>query len=103
MAIKTLTSNRAQDAKSLDRFLQEAKVAAQLNHANIAQVVDAEQMGDLVFLAIEYVPGKTLAQIVMKQGPLLITAACDYIRQAVKGSIMPRAAAWFIATSSRKT
>lgn len=85
VAIKSLRAHRAQDRKSLERFLQEAKVAAQLDHVNIARVFDAEQFGEFLFLAIEYVPGKTLAQVVMKKGPLPVATACDYIRQAAKG------------------
>ncbi len=85
VAIKSLRANRSQDRKSLERFLQEAKVAARLDHVNIARVFDAEQVGDILFLAIEYVPGKTLAQVVMKKGPLPVATACDYIRQTAEG------------------
>jgi eukaryotic-like serine/threonine-protein kinase len=85
VALKTVRATRAGDGKSLDRFLQEAKVAAQLNHPNIARVFDAEQIGEALFLAIEYVPGQTLAQLVAKKGPLPVSQACEYIRQAGQG------------------
>ena len=85
VAIKTIKADRAQDPRSIDRFLQEAKTAAQLDHVNIARAHDAEQLGNVVILAMEYVPGKTLAQIVGKRGPLPVDHACHYIRQVAAG------------------
>ena len=85
MAIKTVRTDGAPDYKTIERFLQEAKTAAQLDHVNIARVFDAEQAGDMVLLAIEYVPGKTLAQVVAKRGPLPTVDACRYICQAASG------------------
>jgi eukaryotic-like serine/threonine-protein kinase len=85
VAIKTIKSVRAKQQKSVDRFFQEAKTAAQLDHANVARVWDVERTGDDVLLVMEYVPGKTLAQIVIKKGPMPVDEACHCITQAALG------------------
>ncbi|OHB77690.1 MAG: hypothetical protein A2Z34_09775 [Planctomycetes bacterium RBG_16_59_8] len=64
-AVKTLLPNL--DAESdvtyreqAERFLREAQTAAKLSHPNIVQVYDVGAVGDVRYIAMEYVPGKTL-------------------------------------------
>lgn len=85
VALKVI--NRALLAKPevVERFEQEVKAAAKLAHANIVVAHDAEQVGDLHFLVMEYVDGQSLAKIVEKKGPLPVVNACHYIRQAAQG------------------
>jgi uncharacterized protein (TIGR03067 family) len=78
---QSLTSNPAMVA----RFRREVKTAGQLKHSNIVMAYDAEQAGDLHFLVMEYVEGKSLARLVSERGPLPVDQACDYIRQAALG------------------
>jgi putative intracellular protease/amidase len=69
----------------VQRFLREAMTAAKLNHPNIVVAHDAEQVGDLFFLVMEYVEGISLDRLVRKQGPLPVEQACYFARQAALG------------------
>ena len=50
------------------RFVQEAKAASALNHPNIIHVYDIDEAGGELFIAMEYVAGKTLDQAIARQG-----------------------------------
>jgi serine/threonine-protein kinase len=52
------------------RFLQEARTAARLAHPHIVPIHAVEQIGDLVYFVMGYIPGTTLAERVRDQGPL---------------------------------
>jgi serine/threonine protein kinase len=61
------------------------QIAAQLDHRNIVRAYDAERAGDLQLLAMEFVEGQSLAELVTKKGPLPIAYACNYVLQAALG------------------
>jgi serine/threonine-protein kinase len=67
------------------RFQREARAVAQLLHPNVVILYDADEVDGAHFLAMEYVDGIDLAQMVYQQGPLPIAQACDYVRQAALG------------------
>jgi serine/threonine protein kinase len=74
------------NADAVRRFQQEVTAAARLGaHPNIVAVYDADQIGDLNFLAMEFVEGQSLADYLRLKGPLPTAEACDYIRQAALG------------------
>ncbi|MGA2065778.1 MAG: protein kinase [Thermoguttaceae bacterium] len=85
VALKIINPELLADAGSVDRFVREARAAACLNHPNVVAVYDAETAGGGHFLVMEYVVGTDLAQLVLRQGPLPVPLACDYIRQAALG------------------
>lgn len=85
LAIKAIKPELAANRDAMSRFLREASIAGQLEHPNVARVWDAEQLEDTAILAMDYVPGKTLAQIVSARGPLPVDEACHYIRQIALG------------------
>ncbi|MEZ4868490.1 MAG: serine/threonine-protein kinase [Caldilineaceae bacterium] len=62
VAIKVMHPHLAEDPVFQQRFLQEARTAARLNHPNVVQVHDLGKQGDLVYMVMEYIPGQTLAQ-----------------------------------------
>jgi serine/threonine protein kinase len=70
---------------ALDRFLQEIRSAARLQHANVVTAYAALRLGDVVVLAMEYVEGKNLHELVLKRGPQPVIHACYYARQVAKG------------------
>src|SRR5262249_5685100 len=72
----------AKDPAALNRFLREARAVAALDHPNIVHAYDIDQDNDLHFLVMEYVDGSNLQDLVKKVGPLEVTRACHYIRQA---------------------
>ena len=85
VALKVINRQWIRKAEVIDRFHREVKTAASLDHPNIVTSHDAEQADDLHFLVMEFVDGVDLSETVKQRGPLPITEACDYIRQAAKG------------------
>ncbi|MDD2710183.1 MAG: serine/threonine-protein kinase [Verrucomicrobiae bacterium] len=70
VALKVLPVEMAADQEYVDRFLREARAAAQMNHPNIIQVYDAGIFDRHYFFVMEFVVGRNLAQIVQDQGPM---------------------------------
>ncbi|QDS87854.1 Serine/threonine-protein kinase StkP [Rosistilla ulvae] len=85
VALKTLPPSRMQNQKAVERFYTEVRAAARLMHPNIVTAFDAGHKGDQHYLAMEYVEGATLTQIVRESGPLELSLAVDLIRQAATG------------------
>src|SRR3954467_11979913 len=63
VAVKRILSNIAEDEEFITMFIDEAKIAVQLQHANIAQIFDLGKVDDAYFIALEYVHGKDLRGI----------------------------------------
>ena len=63
IAIKRILPSMAEDADFIQMFIDEAKICAQLNHANICQTFELGRIGDSHFIAMEYIWGKDLLQI----------------------------------------
>jgi serine/threonine protein kinase len=70
---------------ALERFLREIRSAARLNHPNVVTAYAALQLGQLLVLAMEYVDGQDLAEVVSARGPLPVTSACLCAYQAALG------------------
>jgi serine/threonine protein kinase/formylglycine-generating enzyme required for sulfatase activity len=85
VAVKVIRRNLVDRPESIERFHREVRAAAKLDHANIVKAYDAEQVGDLQLLAMEFVEGKSLAEVLAKKGPLPVANACHYVRQAAQG------------------
>jgi serine/threonine protein kinase/sugar lactone lactonase YvrE len=68
VAIKVLPPERVADPERKRRFVQEAKAASALNHPNIIHIYDISSEAGLDFIAMEYVPGKTLDQLTPRKG-----------------------------------
>ena len=60
LAVKRILPNIAEDSEFVSMFIDEAKIAVQLTHANIAQIQDLGKIDDSYFIAMEYVPGRDL-------------------------------------------
>jgi eukaryotic-like serine/threonine-protein kinase len=60
VVLKRVLRERASDANFIRMFLDEARLAAQLQHPNIAQVYDVGKLGDSFFFTMEYVHGETV-------------------------------------------
>lgn len=85
VALKLLPSSRLGNAEAVARFDREMAVLGQLTHPNIVQAFDAGDHEGQHFLAMEYVDGLTLTELVQQQNPLRIADACELIRQAAQG------------------
>src|SRR5258708_14268064 len=63
LAVKRILPNIAEDEEFITMFIDEAKIAVQLNHANICQIFDLGKVEDLYFIAMEFVHGKDVRAI----------------------------------------
>jgi serine/threonine protein kinase len=63
LAIKRILPTMAEDDDFIDMFIDEAKIAGQLTHGNIAPIYELGKIGDSHYIAMEYVWGKDLLQI----------------------------------------
>src|SRR5712692_3489461 len=68
VAIKVLPASALADADRKARFVQEAKAASALNHPNIITIHDIDSADGVDFIAMEYVPGKTLDRLAGRRG-----------------------------------
>jgi eukaryotic-like serine/threonine-protein kinase len=68
VALKTLPDEKLGDPVRKRRFAQEAKAASALNHPNIVHIYDITGADGVQFIAMEYVPGKTLEQLIGRKG-----------------------------------
>jgi WD40 repeat protein/serine/threonine protein kinase len=85
VALKVIRKEKLANPEAVQRFYREVQAAAKLSHPNIVMAYDAGQTGTTHYLAMEYVDGVTLAQLVKESGPLPIHQACEYVRQAARG------------------
>jgi serine/threonine protein kinase/tetratricopeptide (TPR) repeat protein len=82
VALKVLPPKLTSDPSALQRFLQEARALAALNHPNIVQAHDCDEVNGQVFLVMGYVEGINLQHLVEKTGPLPVPRAAYYLVQA---------------------
>ncbi|MGA4896451.1 Stk1 family PASTA domain-containing Ser/Thr kinase [Streptomyces griseoincarnatus] len=79
LALKVMHPSLASDAGFVERFIREAKSVARLAHPNVVQVFDQGADGGYVYLAMEYVPGCTLRDVLRERGALQARAALDIL------------------------
>ncbi|MEV7003050.1 Stk1 family PASTA domain-containing Ser/Thr kinase [Streptomyces sp. NPDC093982] len=79
LALKVMHPALAVDGVFVDRFIREAKSVARLAHPNVVQVFDQGTDGSYVYLAMEYVAGCTLRDVLRERGALQPRAALDIL------------------------
>jgi serine/threonine protein kinase len=84
VALKFLSSELTQDKEAKQRFVQEAKAAAALNHPNISIIHEIDEHEGQTFIAMEYIQGHSLKQG-LEDGPLEIDEAKDIALQVAEG------------------
>ncbi|MGW8887697.1 Stk1 family PASTA domain-containing Ser/Thr kinase [Streptomyces sp. NPDC055749] len=77
LALKVMHPALATDASFVERFIREAKSVARLAHPNVVAVFDQGAQGAYVYLAMEYVAGCTLRDVLRERGALQPRAALD--------------------------
>ena len=85
VALKVLTADGAGQKAGVERFLREARAAAALDHPNIVRVFDVHQSGELHYIVMEYVEGRTLDSLVQGGGAMAPGRAVAYLSQAAAG------------------
>ncbi len=81
-AIKVINLHISHDPDSTERFLREARATASFSHPNLVPVFDCDQFEGQSFIAMEYVEGMSLAEIIQARGALPIPLAFSWLIQA---------------------
>ncbi|MGA2424674.1 MAG: protein kinase [Terriglobales bacterium] len=84
VAIKVLPTSCSADAERLQRFVQEARSAAALNHPNILSIFDIGEDRGAPYIVSELLEGQTLRERI-RSGPLSSRKAIDYALQVARG------------------
>ena len=87
VAYKVLPDAVREDPKVLEAFLREARIAASLHHPNIVTIFDAGQAAETVYIAMEYVDGRSLQSILDEEHILPLSRAIEFFRQACQSLI----------------
>ena len=97
VAFKVLPDALKENPQALKNFLREAKSAAQLNHPNIVTVYDAGEQDGCYYIAMEYVDGNTLKEIVRRRGAIapggvlhVLVQMCEALAYAHERKIVHR-------------
>ena len=87
VAIKTINLGLALDEKDEyeGRFYQEAKAAGRLNHPNIVTIYDVGKSGDVAYIAMEFLEGRELRDIMNERGILPVEQVLDVVAQVAFG------------------
>ena len=70
VALKLLHHRFAQDPDFVERFRREAQAAAGLQHPNVVSVYDCGSFDDTYYIAMEYLPGRSLKDLIRDEAPL---------------------------------
>src|ERR1700729_1061851 len=86
VALKLLYGRFAADPDFVERFRREAQAAAGLQHPNVVSVYDRGSYDDTYYIAMEYLPGRSLKQLIRDEAPLDPVRAIDIALQILKAA-----------------
>src|ERR1700761_1697635 len=86
VALKLLHRRFAADPDFVERFRREAQAAAGLQHPNVVSVYDRGNFEDTYYIAMEYLPGRSLKQLIRQEAPLDPVRAIDITIQILKAA-----------------
>ena len=81
VAIKVLREEYADDPEYRERFRREGEVCRKLSHPNVVNLIDAGEVGDVSYLAMEYVDGQTLKELITQTGGIVQEDAVRFTLQ----------------------
>ena len=84
-AIKLLRPNRTNSETAAERFKEEMRVVAMLDHPNLVKAYDGGEYEGRLYLAMELLDGETLADYVKRKGPFSPQRACQICTKAARG------------------
>ena len=89
LVVKRLLPHLSEDDEFIQMFLDEARIAALLNHPNIAQIYDLGEVDGIYYIAMEYVHGEAIAEVnkraVQRKGSMPLALKCRVISDAAAG------------------
>jgi beta-lactam-binding protein with PASTA domain len=86
VALKLLYQRFAEDPGFVERFRREAQAAAGLQHPNVVSVYDRGSYDGTYYIAMEYLPGRSLKQLIRQEAPLDPIRAIDIALQIIKAA-----------------
>src|SRR5690242_18254612 len=86
VALKLLHRRFAADPDFVERFRREAQAAAGLQHPNVVSVYDRGSFDDTYYIAMEYLPGQSLKQLIRQEAPIDPIRATDIAIQILKAA-----------------
>ena len=86
VALKILHRRFAEDEQFVERFRREASSAAGLSHPNIVAIFDRGEWDGTYYIAMEFVEGRTLKEIIREKGPAPPEAAADLTLQILRAA-----------------
>lgn len=86
VAVKVLHHRFAEDQEFVERFKREASSAAGLSHPNVVSIFDRGAWDGTFYIAMEYLPGRTLKQLLREGGPLTPASAIDVVLQVLRAA-----------------
>jgi len=84
VALKTITTSVADNPDLLQRFYREGQALGALQHPNIATIYDMGDEGGLPFIAMEYVDGQSLGEVIARRLPIPLSLKLEYGIQACR-------------------
>jgi serine/threonine-protein kinase len=85
VAIKVMADSLAKDPTLRERFLREAQAAGSLQHPNLVTIYDFGEIDDHLYIAMEYIEGDDLADLLRKRVPIPIDQALDLVIGLLQG------------------
>ncbi|MEK7448924.1 MAG: protein kinase, partial [Planctomycetota bacterium] len=82
VAVKILPPSFAREPERIQRFIREARSAAQLEHSNIVQTLNVGKQDDLYFIIMQYVQGENLDMMIKRKNKLTASEATKIIRES---------------------
>ena len=86
VALKLLYPRFASDAEFVERFRREASSAASLQHPNVVGIYDRGRWDGTYYIAMEYLPGRTLKEVIQQDSPIDPVRAIDLTVQILKAA-----------------
>jgi eukaryotic-like serine/threonine-protein kinase len=86
VAVKLLHRRFSEDPGFVERFRREAQAAASLQHPNVVSVFDRGEFDGTYYIAMEYLPGRSLKQLIREEAPLEPGRAVDLTVQILKAA-----------------
>ncbi|MGE5575613.1 MAG: Stk1 family PASTA domain-containing Ser/Thr kinase [Syntrophothermus sp.] len=81
VAVKILRPQYASDEEFVERFRREAQSAASLSHPNVVNIYDVGEVGDIYYIVMEYIEGRSLKDLIRQEAPLAVPTAVRIARQ----------------------
>jgi serine/threonine protein kinase len=84
VALKVLPKDRAENPTLVKRFKAEGHAAAHLHHKNIVSVYEAGEIDGFLYIALEFIEGTDVLDMIRKRGPFPIKRSIDIVRQVTE-------------------